>query len=249
MNRYVLLLLAILSGSEAASAPGEEAPAGKPLTIVTLGDSTTAPRGKLKIYAECLREDLPKRGLKVDVLNAGIGGNSTSDAAKRFEKDVTSRHPDLVIIQFGLNDSTINVWKDPPDTRSRVSQEKYLAQLEQWTETSRKANCHVILMTPNPMRWTPPLVKLYGKPPYLPKDPDGLNVTLIPYVQGVRDLAKKHKVPLVDVYAEFQKHGKIEGQSVDGLLLDGMHPNDDGQRMIADLLIETILKLQGKSKE
>ena len=93
------------------------------------------------------------------------------------------------------------------------------------------------------------MVKLYGKPPYLPKDSDGLNVTLIPYVQGVRDLAKKHKVPLVDVYATFQAHGKVEGKSVDGLLLDGMHPNDEGQRMIADMLIETILKQQGKSKE
>ena len=53
----------------------------------------------------------------------------------------------------------------------------------------------------------------------------------------------------MDVYAEFQKHGQLEGKSVDGLLLDGMHPNDDGQRKIADLLIETILKLQGKSQE
>lgn len=248
MNRHVLLLFAIFAGIQSAAVPGEEAPAGKPLTIVTLGDSTTAPRGKLKIYAECLKEDLPKRGLKVNVLNAGVGGHSTADAAKRFEKDVTSKHPDLVIIQFGINDSTINVWKDPPDTKAPVSREQYVAQLEKWMETLRKANCQVILMTPNPMRWTPQLVKLYGKPPYLPQDSDGLNVTLIPYVQGVRDLAKKHKVPLVDVYAEFQKHGQLEGKSVDGLLLDGMHPNDDGQRKIANLLIETILKLQGRSQ-
>ena len=248
MNRSIVVLVAILlSGLHPLGTFSQETPAARPLTIVALGDSTTAPRGKLKIYAECLKEDLPKQGLKVDIINAGIGGQSTADAAKRFEKDVSSKHPDIVIIQFGLNDSTINVWKNPPDTKSRVSQGQYVTQLEQWVETLRKQNIQVILMTPNPMRWTPQLIKLYGKPPYLPKDPDGLNVTLIPYVQDVRDLAKKHKLPLVDVYAAFQKHGKLPGKSVDGLLLDGMHPNDEGQRMIADMLIETIVKQQGQS--
>ena len=212
------------------------------VTIVAFGDSTTARRGKLKIYADCLAEDLPKQGLQVNVINAGIGGHSTQDGLKRFEEDVTSHNPHVVIIQFGINDSTINVWKTPPDTKAPVSQEQYVAALEKFVETLRQQNCQVVLMTPNPMRWTPALVKLYGKPPYLPTEPDGLNVTLSPFAGAVRGLAQKHKLPLVDVYQVFQDYGKTAGQSVDDLLLDGMHPNEKGQRMVADLLIPVILK-------
>ena len=76
-------------------------------------------------------------------------------------------------------------------------------------------------------------------------DPDGLNVTLQPYAEAVRVLAKEKKVPLIDVYAVFEAYGKVPGQSVDDLELDGMHPNDKGHRIVADLLIALILKLKG----
>lgn len=245
-----MTLAALLCVFDPACGNAEE-PNGpaKLVTVVAFGDSTTATRGKLKIYAECLKEDLPQRGLQVEIINAGIGGHSTQDAIGRFEKDVTAKQPQIVIIQFGINDSTINVWKDPPDTKAPVSQEQYLANLDKMIETLHKQHCHVILMTPNPMRWTPALVKLYGKPPYPPDNPDGLNVTLSPYAAAVRKLAKKRKVPLVDVYGAFQAYGKKPGQSVDQLLLDGMHPNDQGQRLVADLLIPEILKLGGKPRK
>jgi lysophospholipase L1-like esterase len=74
-------------------------------------------------------------------------------------------------------------------------------------------------------------------------DPDGFNVTLREYAQAVRELAEKQKVPLVDVYAAYIAYGKVEKQSVNDLLLDGMHPNDKGHRIVADLLIPEIVKL------
>src|SRR5690606_6751766 len=80
-----------------------------PLTVVAFGDSTTAPRdlggGKaLVVYADLLRERLPAAGQPATVVNAGVGGNSTTDARARFERDVLAHDPDLAIIQFGLND-------------------------------------------------------------------------------------------------------------------------------------------------
>ena len=220
-----------------------------PVTVVAFGDSTTAPRGRLKTYADCLRADLPDRGIQVEIINAGVGGHSTQDAWGRFEQDVTEKHPQIVIVQFGINDSTINVWKNPPDTKAPVSLGQFTVNLERMVETLSKQECQVILMTPNPMRWTPALVKLYGKPPYLPADPDGLNVTLSPYAAAVRALAKKRKLPLIDVHNVFQAYGQKPGQSVDDLLLDGMHPNDQGQRLVADLLIPEILRLRGQPLE
>jgi hypothetical protein len=133
------------------------------------------------------------------------------------------------------------VWSQPPATNPPVTESRYAANLEYFIETLRKRNCKVIIMTPNPMRWTPTLKNMYGKPPYRPFDPDGFNVTLRPYADGVRAVAKKRIVPLVDVYAAFQEYGKDKSLSIDDLLLDGMHPNDKGHRLVADLLIKEIL--------
>lgn len=232
----MLMSLGFVFGAETLSV-------GKAVTIVAFGDSTTAPRGTLQVYADCLKRDLPKKGIKAEIINAGIGGNTTANAKARFEKDVLDRHPDLVVIQFGINDSIVDVWKKPPATESRVAKGQYKENLERFVDTLRKEGCKVILMTPNPIRWTPKLKDAYGKPPYRPDDKDGFNVTLSPYAECVRTVAKEKKVPLVDVCAAFQAYGKVKGQSVDDLLLDGMHPNDKGHRLVTDLLIKVIFEL------
>ena len=232
-------LVVFKAGSATGVEPGHD---GKPVTIVAFGDSTTAPRGSLRTYADCLRSDLPGKGLAVEVVfNAGVGGNSTEGAKARFAKDVLDRHPDIAVIQFGINDSTVNVWAKPPATQAPVTPDQYAANLTCFIEALRKQNCAVILMTPNPMRWTPALTNLYGKPPYRPADPDGLNETLRPYAERVRAVARTNNVPVVDVYKAFQEYGKVKGQSTDDLLLDGMHPNDKGHRLVADLLIDEIM--------
>jgi lysophospholipase L1-like esterase len=180
-------------------------------------------------------------GLTVEVINAGVGGNSTEDARSRFEKDVLAHQPALTVIQFGINDSAINVWAEPPETQPRVTKSRYVANLEYFIESLRQQNSRIMLMTPNPLRWTAALKTLYGKPPYQPDDPDGFNVTLSPYAASVRLLAKREKLPLIDVYAAFQEYGTRH--SMDDLLLDGMHPNDKGHRLVADLLMAEILKI------
>jgi len=215
----------------------------RPMKIVTFGDSTTAPRGKLKTYSDCLREELPAKGLAVEVVNAGIGGNTTRMALARFQSDVLDRQPDLVVIQFGINDSAIDVWRDPPATGPRVPQEEYVQNLEKMVEALQARQCRVILMTPNPIRWTERLRIVYGKPPYKPEDPDGFNLLLRNYAQEVRRIAAERKAPLVDVYAAHEAYGAVKGQNADDLLLDGMHPNDKGQRLVADLLMAEIVKM------
>ena len=60
------------------------------------------------------------------------------------------------------------------------------------------------------------------------------------YAQAVRALGKREKVTVIDVYAAFEAFGKKAGQSVDDLLLDGMHPNDRGQRIVGGLLVEAL---------
>ncbi|MEZ6089268.1 MAG: GDSL-type esterase/lipase family protein [Pirellulaceae bacterium] len=215
--------------------------ANEPSTLVAFGDSTTAARGELVIYAEILQKELPAHGLPVRVINAGIGGNNTEHARARFENDVLAHDPNTVIIQFGINDAAIDVWRDPPATEARVPVETYVANLRHFIRELKSREKRVILMTPNPLRWTTKMRELYGKPPYLPDDENGFNIFLSRYAERTRQLAKVEEVSLLDVHQLFEDFGKIEGQTVGDLLLDGIHPNDRAHRLIADELIKLLV--------
>jgi len=212
-------------------------------TIVAFGDSTTAPRGTLKIYSQILQDNLRIKSGNIQVINAGVGGNTTTDARKRFETDVLSHSPNLVIIGFGINDSAVDVWKEPPESQPRVARAEYENNLRRFVLLLKSQKSQVIFMTPNALHWTPELKKIYGKPPYNPGDPDGFNILLRDYAESVRKIAREESARLVDVFAAFEKFGKESGQSTDDLLLDGMHPNERGQRIAADLLIKEIITM------
>ena len=216
--------------------------------IVAFGDSTTAPRGKLVVYADILRRELPAKGVDAWVINSGVGGNDTNRARQRFERDVLAHKPSLAIIQFGINDAAFDIWKKPPAKKPRVSLARYQENLTFFIEQLHKQNAKVILMTPNPLRWTPKLREMYGRPPYDPNDPSGFSTVLKGYAAAARRLAQTKGVPLVDIYAGYEAYAREDGQSMDELLLDGMHPNAKGHRMAADLLAESVIALMGLPK-
>ncbi len=208
--------------------------------MVAFGDSTTAPRGKLLVYADLLQRELPQKGVDASVINAGEGSSTTDHARKRFQHDVLARKPELVIVQFGINDAAVDVWKTPPAQKPRVALSRYKENLGYFIDTLHQQQVKVVLMTPNPMRWTPKLRQLYGKSPYDPAKPDGFNIILKQYAEAVRQLAKEKQVNLVDVYGIYEAYDRQPNHSMDELLLDGMHPNQKGQRLAADRLKEMI---------
>lgn len=206
-------------------------------TIVLFGDSTTAPRGDLAIFGRLLQEQLSG----VTVVNAGVGGNATTDARARFEQDVLARDPDVVTLAFGINDAAVDVWKGA--TLPRVPIENYRANLRYFAESLKERGCQPVLMTPNPLAWTPNLIELYGKPPYDPNSADGFNVLLAEYAEVVRSVAKEEGVPLIDVWQLFKDHQTRHPD--ESLLLDGMHPNQRGHRLIADALLKILPSVLG----
>lgn len=205
--------------------------------IVTFGDSTTAPRPNVEIYTDQLRARFPD----VQFVNRGVGGNDTGMASLRFEKDVLAERPQLVIVQFGINDSTVDVWKVPPRSEPRVSLTIFEHNMRRFILDIRKAGGFPVLMTPNQIRWTDELRRLYGKPPYDPASETGFSGILAKYAAITRKLAFEYQVPLVDVFALYDKWEKDHQLSGSKLLTDGMHPNSDGQRLVADAL-EPIVK-------
>jgi sialidase-1 len=230
----------------ASSTPTTTQKPGDLPVIVAFGDSTTAPRpGAIKqVYADRIAEILDKSGAVGPVYNAGVGGNTSEAGKRRFSQHVLARQPSVVVIMFGLNDAAIDVWKNPPATESRVPLAQYEDNIRWMVAQVRANDARPVLMTTNPLRWTPQLIKLYGKPPYRVDDADGFDAPVLSkYNAALRQLAKDLDVPLIDVHAAFTKHGP------DKLLLDGMHPNDKGHEIIAELLTPVLQKVLSPSGE
>ncbi|MFV0443749.1 MAG: GDSL-type esterase/lipase family protein [Planctomycetaceae bacterium] len=243
MTRQPIALVSlVMAVSLAAACQWAPAADDDGLTVVAFGDSTTAARGALPVYADILSRELTVSGRPVRVINAGVGGNQTDQARARFDHDVLSHKPAAVIIQFGINDAAVDVWRDPPATEPRVSLPAYEQNLRHFIEVLSRQQVDVVLMTPNPLRWTPQTRVQYGRPPYQPDEVQGFNVKLREYAKAVRRLAKSTGKPLVDVDQIFEQYGRKEGQAVEDLLLDGLHPNERGHRLVADELLAVLSK-------
>jgi lysophospholipase L1-like esterase len=201
--------------------------------IITFGDSLTAPRPGVITYSDILADVLPRHGINADVLNRGVPGNTSSQARARFVVDVLDSHPDLVIIQLGANDAAIDVWRDPPATKPRVDIATFRENLEYFVRALRKQGSGVILMTSNRFAWTPKLRGLYGKPPYDVNSDNGFNFMLDTYNDVVRDVAQLNKIEVVDAASAVPASA----------LSDGMHPNTEGHRIVAELLAPVVRRL------
>lgn len=77
----------------------------RPIHIVAFGDSLTSgwlvPRNQA--YPAQLQARLRKKGYDVVVKNAGIGGDTTKNALRRFDLAIDP-DTDICIVEFGLND-------------------------------------------------------------------------------------------------------------------------------------------------
>jgi acyl-CoA thioesterase-1 len=195
--------------------------ATEPVRIVCFGDSVTkAVRPGVTVeetFCAVLERTLNASDEQAQVINAGIGGNTTADGLCRLEADVLAQEPDYVVVMFGLNDS----WVDEGRTESRLTVRQYRDNLRAMLSTLRQRGIIVVLMTPNPA--------------IAPTYPSERNVTLKAYVEEVRVLAREERVEMIDVYRRFAELA-IEGTELNTLFTDAMHPNPAGQGHIAEML-------------
>jgi acyl-CoA thioesterase I len=80
----------------------------QPLHVVALGSSSTAGTGASapdRTYPSQLISELRRRlpSDAIDIVNKGVGGETSVDMLARFDRDVLALHPDLVIWQVGTN--------------------------------------------------------------------------------------------------------------------------------------------------
>lgn len=93
--------------------------AGKPVTILVLGDSLTAGYGLAREQAFPFRlgQALAARGIEAKVVNSGISGDTTAGGRARLGW-VLAAKPDYVIVELGGNDGLRGL--EPAQTRANL---------------------------------------------------------------------------------------------------------------------------------
>ena len=172
--------------------------------------------------------------VQVNIVNSGISGDSAVGGAKRLERDVLSHRPDLVVLSFGLNDST----------KGREGIGEYAAALEEMMIKLRAEGIEVIFLTQNFM--------CQKTSPHIMNEPLFVSLAerfaeiqksgvLGEYFAAAREVAKKHGAVLCDLYAVWEAMAAA-GVDVTELLSNKLnHPTREFHRYMAAKLVETML--------
>ena len=134
-----------------------------------------------------------------------IGGENAAQGAKRFKRDVLNHKPDVLFIDYALNDRRIGL---------DASKESW----EYMIKAALKKNIKVILLTATPDQ----KVDLNDKATDLQK--------LCDQITG---LANQYKIGLVDSYAAFQQRISA-GVVLSDYMSQVNHPNEKGHQLVAD---------------
>jgi acyl-CoA thioesterase-1 len=236
--------MALVIHAAVNAAVGEGAEPQKPsVRIVAFGDSTTFGYALRDGYPRQLAAALHVAGWPVTVINSGINGDTTQGARERFARDVTKHAPDIVLIQFGLNDQTVRLYQPPDEVPSYLSEAQFIENLRYFVSELKGRGARPVLMTSNLMFWSPTLERHYPAGPYL-DGPRGGNRVLEQYMDAERALAAEEGVPLVDVCAEYSKRSQDVNSPPPGLMMeDGVHPTAEGYAGNVELVVPQLLPM------
>lgn len=213
----------------------------KPPVIVAFGDSVT--RGvrpgvtERQTFRSILQEQLRKKDIRAEVVDAGMGSDTTASGLARLEQDVLREKPKLVIIMFGINDAAMVDGGPVARTEPRVSLDAYRNNLRTMVTEIRKSGAKVLLCTPTPMsrKYVYSDVGAYARQ-------SDMNFQLRNYAQAARDLAAELKLPVLDTFNLFEQSPERMQ-----LIEDGCHPYVQGHAIIAEAMLDPVVQaLQGE---
>lgn len=194
-------------------------PKNRALMVVCHGHSVPSGYFKTPVvnslgsYPHGLRVGLAERfpHAVINVVVTAVGGENSRSGAARFERDVISLRPDVVTIDYALNDRGGGLEAADKAWRAMI-----VAALKQGAK--------VILLTPTPdMR---PQAKWL--------EPDS---PLQQHAAQVRRLAREYDVGLVDSLAAFEQEVRA-GADISTLMSQGNHPNEKGHALVSRVLLE-----------
>lgn len=155
----------------------------------------------------------------VNTITTSIGGEQAEQGAKRFKTEVLNHNPDVLFIDYALNDRGIGL-------------EKAKKAWEQMVQEALEYGTKVILLTPTPDTR---------------EDISSDDSNLAKHSQQIRAIAKKYDVALVDSYKFFKDLASI--QPLDGFMAQGNHVNQKGHQFVADIIANYFKISPKESKE
>ena len=140
----------------------------------------------------------------VNVIVTAIGGENSEQGAARFQRDVLTLRPEVVTMDYALNDRKIGLARAEKAWRAMI-------------EVALAAKVKVILLTPT--------ADLHAKL-------DDPNDPLNQQAAQIRRLAAEYQVGLVDSYTQFKNYVHYGGKLED-LMAQFNHPNRKGHELVA----------------
>ncbi|MBN2078303.1 MAG: hypothetical protein JW838_05015 [Spirochaetes bacterium] len=187
---------------------------GVPIRIVALGDSLTqgwmVRKGYLDFLGELLAAKYPCG--KVTIINRGIPGDTAEGGLMRLRREVIDQDPDLVFIQFGLNDAYTGVSPERYHRTIEAMVDRLLADTE----------AEVLLVTSVPI--------MHGEEDFMAEA----------FYSRLDAVARERNLPIARVHRYWKRmiSGGIDFRSlVQG---DGVHPNVEGYRLMAEAIMEEL---------
>lgn len=145
----------------------------------------------------------------VNIIVTAIGGENSVKGAERFERDVLIHKPDVVLIDYGLNDRQIGLEKS------------YLAWNQMIKEAKNKG-IKIILLTPSPDQSVN-----YA-------DPEN---ELKKHADQIRRLAAENHIGLADSFQAFE-FLYSDKEQLSKYMAQVNHPNEKGHELIANEIIK-----------
>ena len=165
----------------------------------------------LEAYPNLVLEKLKARYpyAPINIIVTAIGGENAIKGQTRFAEDVLLKKPDVILIDYALNDRGAGLEK------SREAWEKMIRE-------AIKQHIRIILLTPSPDQRV---------------DITAAGNDLEQHASQIRELAKKYNTGLADPFILFQKIIKDGGKIAD-YMSSVNHPNKRGHELIADEIMK-----------
>jgi arylsulfatase A-like enzyme/lysophospholipase L1-like esterase len=188
-------------------------PANRNINLVFHGHSV--PSGYYRAGVVNIFQSYPMQALKkitekynyatVNCIKTSIGGENAEQGADRFDSTVLVHHPDILFIDYALNDRKMGL------ERSKIA----------WERMIKKAlakNIKIVLLTPTPD---------------LNEDIKSDDTPLEKFSQQIIELANKYQVAVIDSYHLF-KQLALDGVDLNLYMSQNNHPNEKGHQLVAD---------------
>tara|TARA_B110000003_G_scaffold160084_1_gene160181 strand:- start:234 stop:923 length:690 start_codon:yes stop_codon:yes gene_type:complete len=226
MKKLSLIILVIMTACSNSS------------KVIFLGDSITQAaeseegEGTYKGFITSLKENV---GQEMELINKGISGNKVPDLLLRYKNDVLDLKPNIVFIYIGIND----VWHKY-DWGSGTDIDIYENGLRKIISEIKTTGAKIILCTPTVIGENIGEFKLVNKFKYI-ETADIMNNDLDAFSDVVRNLSSEFNTELLDLRKKFKDYiseNNMENLSKGILTYDGVHLNNEGNKLIADAMIK-----------